>query len=546
MTISAFVDELRGLATEALRKEYIRNGGPENVMGLKYTYLQFYKKELGKNQEMALKLWETKIPEIQILATMIADQNQMTGELIEKWNKDVNFYLLSDAFIGNILTPFKGSLSLANKWINENEEYTLRHAYSIIFMLAKESGFVKDTVFERYLISIKNNITEMNNIFKKLKSNYKNSAEVSNKIRTLVNKLAKNSILEKDEFLYIIENITIEETDYLYGKAYESKYFYYQNRVYLRGLIEISNYCKMGCKYCGINNKSEGVERYRLTVEEIIKCCEIGHDLGYNTFVLQSGEDSYYTDKLIIEILGIIKAKFPGVRITLSFGERSKESYKKIFDAGADRYLLRHETASRRLYEHVHPEFMSFDNRRECLKNLKEIGYQVGAGFMVGLPTQNNEDLVEDLLFLKELEPEMIGIGPYLCHENTELKGDIVYDMYKPSEMSILMNDMYDYNLKIKQEILEGKTPANFPTNFLNIYTAELSEFKSRNETFQAYSSLFVENQKEIFKGIYLDLSNIKFSIHEIFQSNFSSKKNVIVIESSKNILLKSKFIIKF
>jgi biotin synthase len=264
----------------------------------------------------------------------------------------------------------------------------------------------------------------MNNIFKKLKSNYKNSAEVSNKIRTLVNKLAKNSILEKDEFLYIIENITIEETDYLYGKAYESKYFYYQNRVYLRGLIEISNYCKMGCKYCGINNKSEGVERYRLTVEEIIKCCEIGHDLGYNTFVLQSGEDSYYTDKLIIEILGIIKAKFPGVRITLSFGERSKESYKKIFDAGADRYLLRHETASRRLYEHVHPEFMSFDNRRECLKNLKEIGYQVGAGFMVGLPTQNNEDLVEDLLFLKELEPEMIGIGPYLCHENTELKGN--------------------------------------------------------------------------------------------------------------------------
>ena len=158
MTISAFVDELRGLATEALRKEYIRNGGPENVMGLKYTYLQFYKKELGKNQEMALKLWETKIPEIQILATMIADQNQMTGELIEKWNKDVNFYLLSDAFIGNILTPFKGSLSLANKWINENEEYTLRHAYSIIFMLAKESGFVKDTVFERYLYRIEQNI----------------------------------------------------------------------------------------------------------------------------------------------------------------------------------------------------------------------------------------------------------------------------------------------------------------------------------------------------------------------------------------------------
>ncbi len=158
MTISAFIDELKGLASEALRKEYIRNGGPENVLGLKYTYLQHYKKELGKNQAMALKLWETQIPEVQILATMIADQNQMTAELIEKWNKDVNFYLLSDAFIGNILAPFKGSLQLANKWINENDEYTLRHAYTIIFMLAKESGFIQDTVFEGYLKRIEQNI----------------------------------------------------------------------------------------------------------------------------------------------------------------------------------------------------------------------------------------------------------------------------------------------------------------------------------------------------------------------------------------------------
>lgn len=264
----------------------------------------------------------------------------------------------------------------------------------------------------------------MNNIFNKLKSNYKNSTEVSNKIKFLVNKLAKNSNLEKDEFLYIIENITTEEVNYLYKKAYEVKYIYYQNRVFLRGLIEISNYCNMGCKYCGINYKSEKIDRYRLTPDEILKCCEIGYGLGYKTFVLQGGEDPFYSDEVIVKILKRIKSNFPEVRITLSIGERSKESYQKIFAAGADRYLLRHETASRRLYEHVHPDSMSFDNRRKCLMYLKEIGYQVGAGFMVGLPTQNNEDLVEDLVFLKELKPEMIGIGPYLCHEDTELRGN--------------------------------------------------------------------------------------------------------------------------
>ncbi len=264
----------------------------------------------------------------------------------------------------------------------------------------------------------------MKTIFDKLNGNCKNSARVSKKVIDLIDKLANNTNLERDEFLYVLDNITARETGHLYKKAYEVKHIYYQNRVYLRGLIEISNYCKMGCKYCGINYKAQGVERYRLTIEEIVKCCQIGYDLGYRTFVIQSGEDSYYTDKLIIEMLGLIKDKFPDVRITLSLGERSCESYQKLYDAGADRYLLRHETASRRLYEYVHPSFMSFDNRRKCLSNLKEIGYQVGAGFMVGLPTQTNEDLVEDLIYLRELGPEMIGIGPYLCHEDTELKGN--------------------------------------------------------------------------------------------------------------------------
>ncbi len=163
MTIPAFIDELKGLASEALRKEYIRNGAPESVLGLKYTYMQFYKKEFGKNHDMAMKLWATQIPEVQILATMIVDQKQLTSELIEKWNQDIDFYLLSDAFIGNILATYKGRLQLANKWINEKGEYTLRHAYTIIFMLAKENGFMRDHVFEGYLDRIQQNIQEAPN-----------------------------------------------------------------------------------------------------------------------------------------------------------------------------------------------------------------------------------------------------------------------------------------------------------------------------------------------------------------------------------------------
>lgn len=154
MTVSEFIEELKGLASESLRQEYIKNGAGEKVLGLKYTYLQHYKKELGRNHNYALMLWDTQIPEVQILATMLIDENKLTMDLLEKWNGDVGFYLLSDAFIGNILAPFKGSLQLANKWIHSKDEYTLRHAYTIIFMLAKENGFMKDEVFEKYLEKI--------------------------------------------------------------------------------------------------------------------------------------------------------------------------------------------------------------------------------------------------------------------------------------------------------------------------------------------------------------------------------------------------------
>ena len=264
----------------------------------------------------------------------------------------------------------------------------------------------------------------MNTIFPKLKASTVNSDRVSQEIYRLIDTLSGQHQLTREEYKYILDNISEQETKYLFDKGYAMKYKYYQNRVFLRGLIEISNYCKMGCKYCGINYKVNTVERYRLTVDEILKCCDIGFQLGYRTFVIQAGEDSYYTDDLITSMLEEIKKRYNDVRITLSLGERSKESFQKLYDAGADRYLLRHETASRRLYEHLHPSFMSFDNRRECLNNLKEIGYQVGGGFMVGSPTQTNDDLVDDLLYLKELGPHMVGIGPYLCHSDTELAGN--------------------------------------------------------------------------------------------------------------------------
>lgn len=264
----------------------------------------------------------------------------------------------------------------------------------------------------------------MNYILKKIKDDIINNENISENINSLIDELSKKHDLADESLLYILNNISLSEMNYLFKKAYEVKSTYYSNRVYLRGLIEFSNYCKQGCRYCGINHTNLIVERYRLSKDEILECCDEGYKLGYRTFVLQSGEDNYYDDNMMCELIKIIKGKYDDVAITLSIGERSYESYQKLYDAGADRYLLRHETASKRLYDYLHPSSMSFENRIECLYNLKKIGYQVGAGFMVGSPSQTNEDLVKDLRFLKELEPHMIGIGPYLCHSDTVLKGN--------------------------------------------------------------------------------------------------------------------------
>ena len=195
----------------------------------------------------------------------------------------------------------------------------------------------------------------------------------------------------------------------------------YGDRVFLRGLIEVSNVCRSNCYYCGIRHGNSHVDRYRLTKEEILACCEQGFQLGFRTFVLQGGEDPYLDDKRLVDIISSVREKYPACAITLSFGEKSKESYQRLFEAGANRYLLRHETASDDHYRRLHPDNLSLDHRKKCLYTLKEIGYQVGAGFMVDSPFQTVGNLAEDLLFLKELEPHMVGIGPFIPQKDTPL-----------------------------------------------------------------------------------------------------------------------------
>lgn len=197
----------------------------------------------------------------------------------------------------------------------------------------------------------------------------------------------------------------------------------YKDEVYIRGLIEFTNHCKNNCFYCGIRAGNKNVKRYRLTKEEILKCCEIGYELGFRTYVLQGGEDLYYTDSLICDIILEIRNRFSDCAVTLSVGERSRESYQAFFNAGASRYLLRQETADEGHYKRLHPENMSLANRKRCLYDLKDIGYQVGAGFMVGSPHQTAENIIKDLRFLEKLQPDMIGIGPYITHKDTPFSG---------------------------------------------------------------------------------------------------------------------------
>ncbi len=235
----------------------------------------------------------------------------------------------------------------------------------------------------------------------------------------LIEKLYQTGNLSDEELIEVIAMNDDEASALLRKYADEVRQRVYGKKVFLRGLIEISSFCKNNCLYCGIRCGNKNAQRYRLDREDIMSCCENGYELGFRTFVLQGGEDPFFTDDFLVPVISGIREKYPDCAITLSLGERSRESYKKLKNAGADRYLLRHETASPELYSRLHPSGMSLSNRLECLYNLRDLGYQVGAGFMVGAPFQTLCNIVEDLRFLQELKPHMIGIGPFIPHHDT-------------------------------------------------------------------------------------------------------------------------------
>ncbi len=238
----------------------------------------------------------------------------------------------------------------------------------------------------------------------------------------LIETLAAAHSLTEQDYQVLIDLRTPEAAAELAGRATTLRRSIYGDAIYTRGLIEISNFCKNDCLYCGIRRSNHACQRYRLNGEEIVSCADEGYVLGFRTFVLQGGEDPYFTDERLCAIVSEIKARHPDCAITLSMGERSRESFQRLHDAGADRYLLRHETADRAHYEKLHPQEMSFDNRMRCLHDLREIGYQVGCGFMVGSPYQTSAELARDLKFIEEFKPDMCGIGPFISHKDTPFR----------------------------------------------------------------------------------------------------------------------------
>ena len=235
----------------------------------------------------------------------------------------------------------------------------------------------------------------------------------------LLRLLSEKHHLSLSSFERILRERTEEDEELARQLARECTEKYYGRGVYTRGLIEFTNYCKNNCHYCGIQRGNQEVERYRLSKEEILSCCEEGYRLGFRTFVLQGGEDPYFTDEKIVEIVQVIKKAFPDCAVTLSIGEKSRASYEKYFLAGADRYLLRHETADKEHYQYLHPKELSWEHRMRCLQDLKDIGFQVGCGFMVGSPHQTAKTLAKDLYFIQEFQPDMCGIGPFIPQHAT-------------------------------------------------------------------------------------------------------------------------------
>ena len=234
-----------------------------------------------------------------------------------------------------------------------------------------------------------------------------------------IDRLRADSTLPREDLRFLLTTMTQEEAEYLYKNAREVREQHYGKDVYLRGLIEFTNYCRNDCLYCGIRRSNRHVERYRLTAAQILDCCDKGYALGFRTFVLQGGEDLFFTDEKICALVSEIRNRHPDCAVTLSVGERPRESYEAFYAAGAERYLLRHETINPRHYSLLHPSELTIENRVRCLRDLREIGFQTGCGIMVGSPFQTTEYILDDLYFMHSFKPHMIGIGPFIPHADT-------------------------------------------------------------------------------------------------------------------------------
>lgn len=237
-----------------------------------------------------------------------------------------------------------------------------------------------------------------------------------------IERLAAEHRLDLEEYEALIRERTPEDAELLAHLARQTAQEIYGNRIFIRGLVEISNICKNDCLYCGIRRSNRSCDRYRLTPEQILACAVEGYALGFRTIVMQGGEDGFFSDEILCQIIGAVKAAHPDMAVTLSLGERSHESYQTLRSAGADRYLLRHETADKAHYELLHPKELSFDHRMACLKDLHDLGFQTGCGFMVGSPGQTAAHLARDLQFIEEFQPEMCGIGPFIPHKDTPFR----------------------------------------------------------------------------------------------------------------------------
>ena len=262
----------------------------------------------------------------------------------------------------------------------------------------------------------------------------------------LIDKLHTDQILTKDEFISLIDGRNEGLFEYASEKARALQHQYYGNDVYVRGLIEFTNICKNDCYYCGIRRSNKDAQRYRLSEKEILDCCREGYSLGFRTFVLQGGEDPYFDPDKIADLVSKIKSSYPDCAVTLSVGEHSYETYKLWFEAGADRYLLRHETADNDHYHMLHPADLSPENRKRCLYDLKKIGYQVGCGFMVGSPYQTGAHLAEDMIFMHDLQPDMVGIGPFIPASGTPFAvksaGTLELTLFMLSLIRIMLPDV--------------------------------------------------------------------------------------------------------